>query len=55
LTCERSRPANSAHAATAIEADATFVTLAALVTVVTLESDFARFTGLKWMSPLAPT
>jgi hypothetical protein len=27
----------------------------ALVTVVTLESDFARFTGLKWMSPLAPT
>jgi hypothetical protein len=52
LTCERSRPANSAHAATAIEGDATLVTL---VTLVTLESDFARFTGLKWMSPLAPT
>jgi predicted nucleic acid-binding protein len=52
LTCERSRPANSAHAATAIEADATLVTLAALVT---LDRDFARFTGLKWMSPLAPT
>jgi len=36
--------ADAAHAATAIEANATWITL---------DRDFARFPGLKWASPLA--